>query len=217
MLILVPFTLIGYACGGKATSDLLGSSGGGASSGGTSSGGVSSSGGTSGGTGSSGSSGMVPLDCKEPSDCALVPRTCCGVCGEPSLGDMIAVPDSQADTYRTNVCTPPEPCPKCAVQVNPNLIATCRGQKCTGVDIRTDADYASCNKNEDCVLRAGNECCELCAPVEPSQYIALNIKGARTLAETACVGAPPCTKCPPGPPPLVKAVCVSNRCAVRKP
>ena len=146
--------------------------------------------------------------CAGPGWCELVPLTCCGKCGVPALGDMIAVNYNLTTVYRNDVCKGGTiPCPDCAAMDDPNLTAVCRQSTCRAVDVRTDT-MSGCTVDDDCVLRAGNGCCESCAAVSPAELIALSKTGLGELQSNVChpdQGA--CPPCVPQYPPNVVARC----------
>jgi len=78
--------------------------------------------------------------CSQPGTCALAGNGCCWTCGTPTLSDYTAINAARAAEFRAFTCADPAPtCPGCVTMEDPNLRAFCRGGRCTGVDVRTDA------------------------------------------------------------------------------
>lgn len=169
-----------------------------------------------GGDGGNGTDGGARVDgsvvdfaaCSGPGWCAIVPQTCCGKCGVPALGDMYGVNIDRSNDYRKAVCgAGPVACPDCLAMDDPNLNAVCRQGACRAVDVRTDS-MSACTMDMDCVLRAGNSCCEGCGLVDPSGLIALSASGSGELQKNICHpndGA--CPPCVPQYPPGYSAKC----------
>lgn len=131
-------------------------------------------------------------NCSQPGECALVSRTCCGVCGAPAVNDMASVRWDEIEAHRSSVCGGgPVPCPACATMTNPNLGALCRASQCAAVDVRTDS-VSSCARDADCMLRYGLSCCEMCSGTD-AMLTAFRKDALRDL--TTC--APNEGACPP--------------------
>ena len=104
-----------------------------------------------------------PTTCSMPGMCALVPRSCCGACGQPTKTDQIAIPRDKYGDYRTLACSGdggPVSCPDCAAAPDPELQAFCRSGSCEPVFVPSDA-ISACTTDADCVLVSG-VCCGLC-------------------------------------------------------
>lgn len=171
-------------------------------------------------TGTSGGGGTDAfLLCESPSDCTIVARTCCGVCSEPQLDDVIAVAKEQQQAYRESVCDPGQPCPLCAAEPNPDLFASCVGAsdnapgQCQAFDVSQTA-IGACQSDDDCVLRNGLACCESCTTATRSTLVAINKNEEGALHDLVCEGDVACPECAPSYPPNAKAVCEAGSCRV---
>ena len=144
-------------------------------------------------------------NCAEPGECALVTRTCCGVCGAPAVTDMASVRWDETEAHRNSVCGGgPVPCPACAAMLNPNLGALCRASHCAAVDVRTDS-VSNCTQDADCMLRYGLSCCEMCSGTE-SMLTAFRKDALRDLT-TCAPNEGACPPCVPTYPSNARARC----------
>ncbi|MCS6799920.1 MAG: hypothetical protein NZ898_15635 [Myxococcota bacterium] len=137
-----------------------------------------------------GADGAGGLACSGPSECVLLPRTCCGRCGLPTPGDMIALHRSQADAYQREVCDGVA-CPECAGTPDPYLIATCREGRCVALDLR-DEPITSCSRHDECVV-ATNRCCG--CPNEHSNNVLAYNPSRGSLHAFLCDGDVACRPC----------------------
>lgn len=155
--------------------------------------------------------------CDGAAQCILAITDCCGKCGDPVITDFDAINRTQEAAHRATVCKDPTPaCPDCAAWDDPNLVAFCRDSRCVGVDVRTDA-ISECAKDDDCMLRAGSDCCEACSVVDARQIIALGkAKGGELQAQVCDPLAGACPPCMPVYPTNVVATCdlSAKRCRV---
>jgi hypothetical protein len=153
--------------------------------------------------------------CNRTSDCIVVSNSCCDACGEPTLAQVDAVNRFRVDDQRDDVCPDPVPCPKCASQDNPDLLATCAAERCQAVDIRTHA-VSSCALDTDCKLRVSG-CCECGGSTLPEALIAINASLETAYRELACDAGQACAECAPVYPTEVEAHCAPDgHCAVRQ-
>jgi hypothetical protein len=195
---------------GSATGGASGSATGGAS--GSVTGGASGSGmaGTAPMAGASGSDGIPDIrSCELLSDCALVPRTTCCLCGAPELDDLTAVNVRSATEYTRALCAVMPPC-QCASYPNPNLVATCDSGTCVAIDIHEHA-VSACTEDAGCRVRV-TDCCECGASTSVTNLIAVG----QTLGYEALV-CPPMTLCPgcaPVYPSIVTAHCTAGHCGL---
>ena len=152
--------------------------------------------------------------CPEPGTCVLAAKSCCGVCGAPTLKDVAAVHESQVAAYSKAICPMPEPCPDCPSALEPNLQAFCRSGRCAAVDIRTD-DLSSCAKDDDCLMRY-EACCE-CGASGDFNIIALNAMKAVDYSRERCKPSTGCPECAPAYPATLRAVCdaATKHCVVK--
>jgi hypothetical protein len=165
--------------------------------------------GPDGGGGGDGSAPPSLAACSGPGVCQLTSRSCCGTCGQPTVGDMVGVHMDKESAYRSLACSGgDQACPACAGQPNPDLTAVCRKQTCQAVDVSTDDALSGCNADTDCVLRYANTCCEPCGGAPAGELIALSTSGSAEYRANVCrpdSGA--CSRCLVAYPPLVKATC----------
>lgn len=200
-------------CGGEALDD----------SGGNASGGASASGGSSaGGTGASSSTGGSTSDdlrsCATTSECSLVSATCCGVCGEPEVGDVTSVKVGFQEEHLDSVCGgEPAVCPLCAQGTNPHLFAQCDSGKCEPKDLRKH-EFSACNTAEDCILLP-NACCECGAGTSPWEIVAINPSQASEYRDWLCSSGSTgseepagCDGCLWSPPEGVDLACTEGHC-----
>jgi hypothetical protein len=151
--------------------------------------------------------------CTVPTDCVLRASGCCGVCGQPELGDMDAVNQTRTDAHFDDVCPEPQPCPDCPQQFNPYLIATCESQTCTAYDTRQES-FTECTQDSDCRLRT-RECCECGGTTDPYMLIAIANSGEQAYSSLVCEPGMGCPECAPVYPDNAEAVCgESGHCEV---
>jgi len=159
-------------------------------------------------------------NCEVTSDCQIVANTCCGVCGMASADDMAAIARESSTEYYRNVACPesrdgPVPCPGCATQLNPHLVATCdmTGVRavCLQVDLATEP-YSTCTTDADCFL-ATPECCA-CGEVPLHQTIALNTSRAGDINALTCDFDVTCPPCVPTFDAAARPACVAGACTV---
>jgi hypothetical protein len=102
------------------------------------------------------------IACAGPGTCALVNASCCGVCGQPTLRDVMTIASAERGRHVWRICGTLSPiCPDCHTEPNPHLTATCRAGACVAVDVRND-ELGACATDADCMLRFGTACCEPC-------------------------------------------------------
>lgn len=106
--------------------------------------------------------------CTATSECAVVPKTCCGTCSEPALYEVTGVNVANASALHASLCTPQSNCPECLGAKNANLLAECRKHACEAFDVSTSW-YAACKTEDDCTVQH-TTCCS-CAP---DDYVAVN-------------------------------------------
>lgn len=152
----------------------------------------------------------TPAACVSPTDCSVVPVTCCGTCGTATSGDMIAVRNDEASAWRDAVCGGgPIACPDCAAMPDPFLVATCEAGNCLARDLHLDA-LTQCATDTDCTL-APATCCA-CGVIGFGAAIAFN----PTRGSLASLICDPRADCPPCVPTFtgIAAHCVTGHCVV---
>lgn len=149
-------------------------------------------------------------ECAVPSECLVVPASCCGSCGAATRGDAVAVSRSRADAYRASVCGDDFGCPACFMEPDPTLVATCQAGRCVVVDLQLHA-ATECAGPTDCRVRA-SECCECGASITPSTVVAVS-NGAAYEA-LVCDPGTGCPECAPVYPDDYGAFCDEGRCVM---
>lgn len=148
--------------------------------------------------------------CSSPTECVLTPASCCGTCGLPTPGDMLAVRTDQLEATRTAACGPgPIACPACAGQPDPYLLATCAAGSCAARNLHVES-LTACSADADCTL-AASTCCA-CGVIAMDAAIAFNPANG-SLAALIC---DPRADCPPCVPTFtgLAAACSAGRCTV---
>lgn len=157
-------------------------------------------------------SGSTP-ECDVPSECVLLPASCCGRCGAPTPDDMIAIPVAHQMEYVSMVCGGGTiGCPECASPWDPYLVATCRERRCEAVDLHADP-RTECVTASDCTL-APIQCCA-CGALGMDQVVAYN-PARGSIGALVC---DPDADCPPCVPDFgsLSATCEAGRCVVIAP
>lgn len=201
--------VLGAGCGGS-TSSGNGTGGSAGTAGGGAQGGTSGGGGSAGSAGAGGTAG-TPNDCQVPSDCVVVPISCCGSCGVASRGDAQAVRKDQASRLREAACGEGTGCPACAAPPDPTLLATCEAGQCTLIDLQ-DHPLTECQTGDDCRLRT-DTCCECGGPTDEGHMIAIRKDGH--LESLVCDPNTACDDCIPdygNTPGFVQAECIQGHC-----
>jgi hypothetical protein len=176
--------------------------------------------------------GGNPTACKLPSDCAIGPTSCCGVCDGPnvSASQLVAFNKQYAGQYLCGIAldTAPAPggagfpgpgvpvaCPPCAAPLPGQgtlkyFVPDCVQGQCVVQDLRT-SPLTACMSDQECRLRNGTGCCEGCAGTDA--YVAVRNDGS--FQKFACGGlAEPCPLCE-APAPNALAECgASGHCEV---
>lgn len=147
--------------------------------------------------------------CAAPTDCVVVPRTCCGRCGAAVPGDAIAIQEAWLAEHQGYPCEGGEGCPDCFAETEPTLFATCRRSLCAVVDLRA-TPITACRADADCVVTHA-ACCS--CPASPA--IALHRAREPAYRRLRCGSGPvPCLACA-APAPAGVAACIDGRCVVR--
>ncbi len=147
--------------------------------------------------------------CTRNGECTLTARTCCGVCGAPTLEDVIALPFSSLDDYRATVCEGDPACPGCASTPNPNLFATCNAATCVALDLGATS-VAQCEVDDDCRLRVAG-CCE-CGDTSAESLISIRAEALLDYLALVCDDETACAECEPIYPDAQEAFCNAGRC-----
>lgn len=150
--------------------------------------------------------------CAEPSECVVVPNTCCGECGDPTLEGSTAVNRARASEHRDELCAEAGVCPECETGWNASLIATCNAARCAAVEI-SRLPLVACTTDDDCVMRT-RDCCECGGATSIDSLIALRPDGLIDYLGLVCDTGAICDDCVPAYPDDVHAACVSGVCEV---
>jgi hypothetical protein len=152
--------------------------------------------------------------CTLNSECTLASKTCCGVCGKPTLADVDGVNTEHSDEHRDEVCPEPAVCPACPTSTNPNLLATCMEKVCQAVDVRQNP-VTTCAKDTDCRLRVA-AWCECSDSTTVADLIAINATKESAYTSLVCDPGQMCPECQPIYPTSIEAYCAGDgHCDVR--
>lgn len=167
------------------------------------------------GTGGSGGSGGDTFSaCTKNSDCIVVPASCCGSCGAATRGDAAAINREQVSSWQTHACgNDMVGCPACYMAPDRTLLATCRANTCTIVDLKTDAASA-CTQDSECRVRT-HECCECGGTISPQELVGISDETAYT--SLVCDSGQSCAECAPLYPSEVTVQCASGHCTINDP
>ncbi len=142
--------------------------------------------------------------CNVPTDCLVLPMSCCGSCGAPTRGDAIAVARDRVDAYRGNTCGDDQGCPTCApLFIDPTLVATCRDQRCELIDLH-EHHASACEADDDCRVRTP-DCCPCGGDTEPGRLI--GVSSENEYASLVCDPDSACPECAPVYPSEVTVSC----------
>ncbi|MCS6797813.1 MAG: hypothetical protein NZ898_04680 [Myxococcota bacterium] len=152
--------------------------------------------------------------CTRVSECVLVPRTCCGDCGEPRRGDALALHRDHVEANRREACAGIAGCPPCIASPDPTLRATCEASRCEVVDLQA-LPLTECSRAEECRIRT-KDCCECGGETSRGSLIAIRADREADYARLACDegAATACPRCAPAYPGEAMAGCVEGRCVV---
>ncbi|MFK8002715.1 MAG: hypothetical protein AB8H86_24230 [Polyangiales bacterium] len=157
-------------------------------------------------------------ECVTPTDCVLLPESCCGSCGQPSRTDIDSVPRSGVDAQRAMACADPVPCPDCEGQPDPTLLPDCSMSSCTVFDLNPPAGPApglsACEDDTDCVIRAAS-CCECGATITEETVVAINLEIRGGYEPFVCEPGIACPECAPVYPDNLVARCLGDGAAAR--
>lgn len=153
--------------------------------------------------------------CEVPSDCVVIPESCCGSCGAPVRGDAIAVAKRNAAAYAGEVCEDNGGCPACApLFIDPTLVATCRAERCELVDLY-EHEASECAEDDECRIRTP-DCCPCDGDVSPGRLVA--VSSVNAYEALVCDPEQACPECAPIYPSEVTASCnASGRCESHDP
>jgi hypothetical protein len=151
--------------------------------------------------------------CENDSSCTSISTGCCGACEPVASEQLVAINFAHLSAYENSHCSDTPPCVPCRPiteieQTGKYFKPVCRNAHCTLIDTR-ESPLSECQKNSDCFLRDGAECCAEC---DGSGWVPLN--------KTAdlCGGVPiGCDDCASLPPNDLDVVCLSGRCSLVSP
>jgi hypothetical protein len=151
--------------------------------------------------------------CEVPSDCVVVPESCCGTCGAPTRGDAVAIARDTVTAYECRACGSRGECPACApLFIDPTLVATCVDQRCTLIDL-LEHEASACESDDDCRVRTP-DCCPCGGDTDPGRLIGVSSENA--YASLVCDPAQACPECLPVYPGEVSVSCSSDdHCVAR--
>lgn len=163
---------------------------------------------------------VSPTACNLPSDCAITPIGCCGICDGPAVvaSQFVAFNKQFAGQYQCGIGAKELPapdlpgnpgpgggapiaCPPCAAPAPGQgtakyFIPDCVKGQCVVADLRK-SPLTACMSQTDCRLRNGTQCCEGCGGSE--QWVAVRSNGG--FEKQACgstdLGCPACLPQPP--------------------
>ncbi|MFT5353739.1 MAG: hypothetical protein ACI9KE_000939 [Polyangiales bacterium] len=157
-------------------------------------------------------------ECLVPTDCFLLPESCCGSCGQPSRTDIDSVPLAGVDAQRSMACAEPVPCPACEGQPDVTLLADCSMASCTVFDLDPPngppPGLSACEDDTDCIIRAA-ECCECGATITEETVVALNVEIRGGYEPFVCEPGTGCPECAPLYPDNLVARCIGDGPAAR--
>lgn len=142
--------------------------------------------------------------CDVPSDCIVVPVSCCGTCGAPTRGDAVAVARDESAAFRAAACASNEGCPACApLFIDPTLVATCREQRCELIDLLED-EASACGSDGDCQVRTP-DCCPCGGDTSVGRLVGVSSEDA--YSALVCDPDAACPECLPAYPDEVTVSC----------
>jgi hypothetical protein len=144
-------------------------------------------------------------DCREHSDCVLVPRTCCTPCVPPSADAHLALRFDANSPQSLGLCLgdPEGDCPECEQGSNPAVYAACIDAQCSVVDVSASA---ACRFDEECRL-VTKDCCDCGGDF--SRWGVMSVNDSYVRPER-CDGVG-CDGCVPEPPNQFAPYCDSER------
>lgn len=149
--------------------------------------------------------------CESSADC-VVDQSCCGYCGIDDVEQLEAVYHAYAG-YNDPACMAID-CDYCAPpQDYQHFGAHCDSGSCELYDVR-ESDWSSCSRHDECVLRAGLDCCESCSNDGSDGWVAVSASFDEHLEEL-CGDEVACDPCVAVPPESLTAVCgESGHCTI---
>jgi hypothetical protein len=154
--------------------------------------------------------------CMVPTDCALIAPGCCGGCEPLNDRSFISVNQPSYSFFAAKCagvsCAACPPLPAGVYATGRYFVPGCENGECTVVDIR-QTPLTECQTSDDCYLRMGAHCCELCGG---EGVVALNRRAS--LSPLICGSTPvACPTCASIIPPGFTASCNAGRCVVNEP
>jgi hypothetical protein len=142
--------------------------------------------------------------CEVPSDCVVLPESCCGTCGAPTRGDAVAVAREKSAAFQIAACGSRPECPACApLFIDPTLVATCQEQRCELIDLN-EHEASACETDDDCRVRTP-DCCPCGGDTSVGRLI--GVSSERAYAELVCDPEQACPECEPDYPSEVTVSC----------
>jgi hypothetical protein len=146
-----------------------------------------------------------PTSCAGSMECDVVPKDCCNIdCATTEL-----IPVSAAairDYFRSCTQRGCTPCP-----VSAEWVSRCINNRCSVVDLGSSS-FSVCKINDDCKLRWGSRCCDLCHPNLATDLV--SVARAAMFCDPDYGGCDPCSLAPF--PEGATAVCLDGHCSVQR-
>jgi hypothetical protein len=142
--------------------------------------------------------------CEVPSDCLVVPESCCGTCGAPTRSDAVAVARDKSAAFQAAACGSDTGCPACApLFIDPTLVASCRARRCELIDL-LEHEASACESDDNCHVRTP-DCCPCGGDTSPGRLIGVSSENA--YSALVCDPESACPECGPIYPDEVTVSC----------
>ncbi len=147
-----------------------------------------------------GSSDAGGSRCEHPTDCTLIPASCCGDCGAYTRDDILSLHDDDVEEQRSATCGEVA-CPPCFTEPDPALQPTCESGVCGYIDLYDPAmdftsEFTECTESDECVLRVV-DCCPCGAEIRMDRLVAIRVDKLADFAELVCEPGTACDDCEP--------------------
>ena len=147
----------------------------------------------------------IATSCAWSRECYAFPDDCCAVdCASVRLVPMNGI--ERRDYFHS--CSA-RGCVAC--RVSAEWIPRCVENRCTFVDLGSSA-FSACKVDDDCELRWGTNCCDLCHPNPATDLV--SVARSATFCEDDNGGCDPCTLVPF--PSGARPICQDGHCRVQR-